>query len=144
MELGGLRSDEYLKLNPQGKMPLLSEDDGSVVWEADAICRHLLEKHGSGLSLFPADLASRTKSEQLCRLHDAYIGPIQGCLYKPSPPFARFGTRREALNELIFQLETMESLVAQNGPYLAGDTMSLADATIFPTLVFIVHVSTRV
>ena len=44
MDIGGLRSEEYLALNPQGKMPLLVDDD-TVVWEADAICRHLLEKH---------------------------------------------------------------------------------------------------
>ena len=42
MDIGGLRSDEYLALNPQGKMPLLVDDDGLVVWESDAICRHLL------------------------------------------------------------------------------------------------------
>ena len=57
-ELGGLRSEEYLTLNPQGKMPLLVEDDGTVVWESDAICRHLLEKHAAtGPSLYPATLA---------------------------------------------------------------------------------------
>ena len=44
MELGGLRSDEYLALNPQGKMPLLV-DEGNSIWEADAICRHLVAKH---------------------------------------------------------------------------------------------------
>ena len=66
MELGGLRSEEYLALNPQGKMPLLVENDGSAVWESDAICRHLLEKYSnppSGQSLWPADLAARTTSE---------------------------------------------------------------------------------
>ena len=139
MEIGGLRSEQYLALNPQGKMPLLVEDDGLVVWEADAICRHLLEKHADDGSLWPADLARRTTSEVFCRLHDAYIGPIQGCLYKPAPPFGRFGTRRAALNELIAQLAVAESLCAPGGPYLTGDSFTLADATLFPTLVFIVH-----
>ena len=140
-EIGGLRSSEYLALNPQGKMPLLVEDDGLVVWESDAICRHLLEKHageGSGPSLWPTDLAARTTAEMLCRHHDTYLGPIQGCLYKPSPPFGRFGTRGEAIRELVTQLGVVESLCHPDGPYLTGGEFSLADATLFPTLVFIV------
>ena len=139
MEIGGLRSEEYLALNPQGKMPLLVEDDGMVVWEADAICRHLLEKYPNGPSLYPANLAERTNAELLCRVHDAYIGPIQGCIYKPAPPFGQFGTRRAALQELRKQLAVVESLCSP-GPYLAGATFSLADATLFPTLVFIAAV----
>ena len=121
-------------------MPLLVDnDDGTTVWESDAICRHLLEKHASAGSLYPVDLAQRTNAEVLCRLHDAYIGPIQGCIYKPAPPFGRFGTRRAALQELRDQLAVAESLCAA-GPYLTGESFTLADATLFPTLVFIVHV----
>ena len=40
-KLGGLKSPEYTGLNPQGKMPLLVDDEFAV-WEADAICRHIL------------------------------------------------------------------------------------------------------
>jgi len=138
MEIGGLRSEQYLALNPQGKMPMLVDEDGSVTWEADAICRHLLDKHASD-ALRPADLRARTTSELLCRLHDAYLGPIQGCLYKPAPPFGRFGTRREALKELVAQLAVAESLCDATGPYLTGASFTLADATLFPTLVFVAH-----
>jgi glutathione S-transferase len=101
-ELGGLRSAEYKALSPQGKMPLLVEDDGTSVWESDAICRHLLDKHAdTGPSLRPTTLTARTAAEVICRHHDAYLGPIQGCLYKPVPPFGRFGTRAAALRELV-------------------------------------------
>ena len=140
--LGGLRSADYLMLNPQGKMPLLvCGDDGMVVYESDAICRHLLDAYagaGSGPSLMPSDIAARTRSEMFCRLHDAYIGPIQGCLYKPASPFGRFGTRAGALKELVAQLAVAEDLCHPTGPYLTGPEFSLADATWFPTLVFIV------
>ena len=94
-DLGGLVSDEYKALNPQCKMPLLvDEDEGVTVYEADAICRHVLDKHAdAGPSLVPSTLAGRTRAELICRLHDAYVGPIQGCLYKPAPPFGAFGSR---------------------------------------------------
>lgn len=101
---GGLRSAEYLAKNPQGKMPLLLDGE-LAVYESDAICRHLLDKHADcGPSLSPSSLAARTKSEMLCRLHDAYLGPIQGCLYKPAPPFGRFGSRAAALRDFVAQL----------------------------------------
>jgi len=141
MELGGLRGEKYLSLNPQGKMPLLVDGD-SCVWETDAICRHLLEKHaaeGDGPSLFPTSLAARTAAEVIVRHHDTYIGPIQGCLYKPAPPFGRFTSRRDALQELVKQLAVVEALADPTGPYLAGEEFSLADATLFPTMVFITH-----
>ena len=142
MELGGLRSPEYTALNPQGKMPLLTDGDDCTVWESDAICRHLLAKHageGSGPSLWPTDLAARTAAEVITRHHDAYLGPIQGCLYKPFPPFGRFTSRPEALRELVDQLAVVEALAHPVGPYLTGDEFSLADATLFPTMVFITH-----
>ena len=141
-ELGGLNSPDYLALNPQGKMPLLVEaDTGLTVWESDAICRHLLDKHatdGTGPSLLPSDLSARTRSNMIVRLHDAYIGPIQGCLYKPAPPFGAFGSRSAAIKELISQLAVAEDLCDADGPYLTGAEFSLADAALFPTLVFVV------
>ena len=142
MDLGGLRSPEYTALNPQGKMPLLTDGDDCTVWESDAICRHLLEKHaadGTGPSLFPDDLAARTAAEVITRHHDAYLGPIQGCLYKPAPPFGRFNSRPEALHELATQLAVVEALADPIGPYLTGAEFSLADATLFPTMVFVTH-----
>ena len=144
MELGGLRSSEFMAFNPQGKMPLLVEDeDANPVWESDAICRHILDRYAGapGPSFWPANANARTASEVLCRLHDAYIGPIQGCLYKPVPPFGRFGTRADAIRELIAQLGNVESLADPEGPFLTGPDISLADATLFPTMVFITHVS---
>ena len=140
--IGGLRSPEYLALNPQGKMPLLvDEDGGSTVWESDAICRHLLDKFsdlpGGVCSMWPATLAARTLSEVISSHHDTYIGPIQGCLYKPVPPFGRFASRADAIRELCAQLRVIEDLVDPTGPYLTGTDFSLADATLFPTMVFI-------
>jgi glutathione S-transferase/diadenosine tetraphosphate (Ap4A) HIT family hydrolase len=142
MDIGGLKSDKYLSLNPQGKMPLLVDDDGLAVWESDAICRHLIDKHESapGPSLRPSDLRARTVSEMMCRLHDSYIGPIQGCLYRAADtaPWGGFANRADAIRELVKQLAHLEDLAHPTGPYLTGSEFSLADATLFPTLVFIV------
>mmetsp|Transcript_85514 Transcript_85514/g.228038 ORF Transcript_85514/g.228038 Transcript_85514/m.228038 type:complete len:407 (-) Transcript_85514:14-1234(-) len=137
-DLGGLKSPAYLALNPQGKMPLLVTEDGAAIPESDTIARYLVDRYADrGPAFRPATLQARTRSDLLCRLHDLYVAPIQGCMYKAAPPFAAFSSRAAALAELKKQLLILDAAVDPDGPYLAGGELSLADAAIFPTLVFV-------
>lgn len=45
MDLGGLKTDEYLALNPQGKMPLLVLPEGLSLPESEVISQYLLAKY---------------------------------------------------------------------------------------------------
>lgn len=136
-DVGGLKSETYLNMNPQGKMPTMhcTETDFSIP-ESDTICRHLLSTYANkGPSFLPDD----PKSNLLCRFHDMYLTTIQGCLYKDRPPFGIYATRADALAEFNKQLLVIENLVSGGAPYLCGSEISLADATIFPTMVFAKH-----
>ncbi len=136
MDLGGLKTPEYLALNPQGKMPLLSIDGGMSIPESDTICRYLMHTYAdSGPDFLPND----PKSNLITRIHDMYITTIQGALYKAAPPFGIYGTRSDALNELQKQLKIIDDLIDDDidGNYLCGSEVSLADASLFPTMVFI-------
>ena len=135
MEIGGLKSEEYLKINPQGKMPALVVEDGLNLAESDTIARYLLSEYAS---LGPSFQPDNPRSNLLCRYHDMYITTIQNCMYKAGP-FGRFGTRREAIHELVQQLHYLDDLVVEQGVYLCGSDISLADATVFPTLLFCRH-----
>ena len=54
MELGGLRSEDYLKVNPQGKMPALAcRDENELVPESDTIARFLGGKFDAGGAFSP-------------------------------------------------------------------------------------------
>ena len=136
-DVGGLRSAEYLALNPHGKMPLLVTSHGNIP-ESDTIARHLLDIFSDqGPSFVPSTMGGRVKSDLLCRLHDMYVTTIQGCMYKPAPPFGVHRSRFKALEDLRQQLLIIDSHVDETGPYIAGSELSLADATVFPTLVFV-------
>mmetsp|Transcript_56315 Transcript_56315/g.138215 ORF Transcript_56315/g.138215 Transcript_56315/m.138215 type:complete len:414 (+) Transcript_56315:178-1419(+) len=138
-ELGGLKSEEFLKINPQGKMPVLVTPDAGNLPESDTIARYLLDKYSDKAPTFkPSTVAMRACSELLCRLHDTYITTIQGCLYKASPPFGIHSMRTAALADLKKQLLVLNDAAEEAGPYLAGSELSLADATVFPTLIFVV------
>lgn len=168
-EIGGLTSPAYLKLNPQGKMPILVTTDENTakedaarhssaitttaIVESDTVARFLLSEYAHWKPQH-SFLVDHPRSNMITRIHDMFLTTIQGCLYKPSTTaFGRFGhSRRDAIAEFQKQLLIINDLVV-DGPnpesddddktgvcrYLCGTEVSLADATLFPTAVFAWH-----
>jgi len=117
-------------------MPLLVSQDGMNLPESDTICRYLMSTYPDK---GPSFLPDNPTSNLIARIHDMYITTIQGCLYKPSPPFGIYGTRQDALKELQKQLQIIDDLISDDrgGDYLCGSEVSLADATLFLTMIFV-------
>jgi diadenosine tetraphosphate (Ap4A) HIT family hydrolase/glutathione S-transferase len=147
LDLGGLKSEAYLKINPLGKMPALvcqkaGETTNFNLPESDTICRYLMSTYAHTGPSFQPD---NVKSNLIARLHDMYLTTIQGCMYKATGNFGMYGTRKEALAEYCKQLQVIEDLIDDNGNsdtggmYLCGPDVSLADATLFPSCVFAAH-----
>lgn len=81
--LGGIKSDEYLALNPQGKMPLLVLPDGLALPESEVISQYICHAYAdSGPSLVPEDPETRAVAALATRIHDVYLVPIQGAMYR--------------------------------------------------------------
>lgn len=60
---GENRQSDYLAINPNGKVPTLVGDDGTVLWESPAILMHLaLKKPEAGL--LPTDAKNRVELER--------------------------------------------------------------------------------
>ncbi len=59
---GGNRTPAYLRMNPNGKIPVI-DDDGFVLWESNAIVRYLAARHGAG-TLWPDDLRQRAEADR--------------------------------------------------------------------------------
>ncbi|CAM9378584.1 unnamed protein product [Scytosiphon promiscuus] len=138
MDVGGLKSEEYLKMNPHGKMPCMNSPECGPIPESETICHYLLDKfEGTGRSFRPSTLEERVKSAAICRLMDTYIHPVQGCMYKASPPFGIHTDRLAALEDLQASNGLLSGLASSAGPFLAGGEVSLADATVWPTMTFI-------
>lgn len=62
MHYGVNKTPEYLKMNPTGLVPTIS-DDGFVLWESHTVVRYLAAKHGMG-TLCPSDLKARADAER--------------------------------------------------------------------------------
>jgi glutathione S-transferase len=137
MELGGFKAAEYLSINPQGKVPsFYSEANDLKIAESDVICRYLLSTYSHrGPSFQP----NNPRSNQIARFHDMYLTTIQSCLYRAVPPFGSFGSnRRDAIQEYSKQLYVIADLMENDDTtyYMCGNDVSLADATVFPSIVF--------
>ena len=143
-DIGGLRSEEYLKISPQGKMPcLVCHDTGMNLAESDTIARYLLSKYSHVGPSFQPD---NPKSNLIARFNDLYLTTIQGCMYRASGPFGMFGTRKDAIAEYTKQLNVIETMIDGNddeGIYLCGSEVSLADATLFPSCVFAAYMLSK-
>ncbi|GLC43872.1 hypothetical protein PLESTF_001405100 [Pleodorina starrii] len=130
--IGGLKSPEYLALNPQGKMPLLVLEDGTPLPESEVISQYLLDKFADrGEALVAATPEERARAALITRIHDVYIVPIQGAMYRSMDCVE---TRAAQIGQIAFQLDVLEGLV--RGPYAAGSQVTAADAALFPTFVF--------
>lgn len=146
-------------VNPLKKVPAFKTDRGLALFESFVIMQYLedrfgkvMETNSSTLSLLLDTPDDRAFCHLLVRLHDLYISSpnctqpnfshTQGCMYlDPVPttftPASRtmdVKTRAAKLADMYKHLKWMEGQIRL--PYLAGDRLSHADCTWFPTCIF--------
>ncbi|MDC1286344.1 glutathione binding-like protein [Gammaproteobacteria bacterium] len=125
---GDLETPEFLKLNPQARIPVL-QHGAAVVWESNSILRYLANSFTS-IALYPDEALLRSRVErwmdwELASLQPAFIDLFWG--YYRTPPAARDPQAIDiAQRQCRGHFAALErQLTAQ--PYLAGDFFSLAD-----------------
>jgi len=68
---GEQKQEWFLKINPVGKIPAI-DDEGFYLFESNAICKYLCDKHNS--SLYPKDVKKRATIEQWIDYVSFHIG----------------------------------------------------------------------
>jgi glutathione S-transferase len=128
---GGLRSPEFLALNPNGRAPVL-EDDGKTIWESVAIMIHLANKAES--ELWPAhDLRKQVEVMRWVSWDAFHFAPHAGAFYFEyfvKPALGLGETNPAALESTAPQLErsaaVLDAHLAQQ-PFLVGNALTIAD-----------------
>ncbi|NMM43280.1 maleylacetoacetate isomerase [Rhodospirillaceae bacterium KN72] len=134
---GDQRSDAYLALNPQGLVPALELDDGTVLTQSLAIIEWLEETIPEP-HLLPSDPIARAKVRAFALAIAADIHPVQNL--KVLFALAGHGLDEAAVNGwaatvITEGLGACEKLIAdQDGPYCFGDTVGLADICLVPQI----------
>jgi len=124
---GGIKSAEYLQLNPLGKMPVL-DVDGHCIAESEVICEYLEDAH-TGRSIRPEDLLERARARLLSRVLDLYVLGQTGAFYRNLNPAKRNPVETQAaVAALQSGLKHLEHFLGP-GPYAVGRTLTLADCS---------------
>ncbi|XP_033154151.1 glutathione S-transferase 1-like [Drosophila mauritiana] len=132
LQAGEHLSEEYLKKNPQHTVPVL-DDNGTFIWDSHAIAAYLVDKYAKSDELYPKDLVKRAIINQRL-FFDASV--IYASLANVSGPFWINGVTevpQEKLDAIHRGLKLLETFLG-NSPYLAGDSLTLADLSTGPTV----------
>ncbi len=128
MAKGENKTPEYLKLNPNGKIPTLV-DDGFVLWESMAINYYLLEKY-EGVWLVGTTAQEHAQVNQwnfwfLIHLYEAFH-PLVMQVYRKLPDSE--ATKRSHEELLPRYLKVLEDHLS-NKEYMVLERFTLADLT---------------
>lgn len=131
---GDLKSAEYLKLYPLGKMPSLDTGSG-VIGESEVINEYLEDKFPEP-ALLPKDAEGRARARMISRFHDLYLEPPMRALF-PQLAVAEKDTKLigEKLADIATRLDQLEAMIG--APYAIGSSFSLGDAALVPTFFFL-------
>ncbi len=135
------RSDAYRRLHPFNKIPAFKHGD-LTLYETGAIGRYV-DRVFPGSALQPKDNKALAKQDQWMSAITDYlyqvmirelvwqrlVVPMQGG--KPNEEMIK-----AALPKLDYQLGLINDALAGQ-PYLAGETLSLADLTLFPIIAYV-------
>ncbi|HYE42077.1 MAG TPA: glutathione S-transferase family protein [Caulobacteraceae bacterium] len=134
---GGARSDEYLAINPIGKLPCLVTDEGHAVPESGIIVEYL-EALYPERPLTPASPEEATRARLLARIGELYILAPLTKLFDQVNPATRDQTVVDAAAaELARGMDSLEAFLDGAGPYAVGQHLTLADCQLAPTLFFV-------
>jgi len=130
---GAHKSPAYLKLNPNGSIPVLVDGD-LVLYETAAICLHLADTHPEAHLVPPLGTAERAHcykwlawaSNSLQATLMLYFYPDRMVAPGDAQAAAQLKAQAEArIDALVDQIEA--ELAARGGPWILGATYSAAD-----------------
>jgi maleylpyruvate isomerase len=134
---GEQRSADYLPLNPQGLVPSLLLDDGTILTQSLAIIEYLDETHPEP-RLVPADPVRRAKVRAFAQAIACEIHAVQNL--KVLNRVKALGHGQEEANawahDIIAEgLAACEALIArESGPFCFGASPTMADLALVPQL----------
>ncbi|WP_196259043.1 glutathione S-transferase family protein [Pelagibacterium limicola] len=127
---GGNDTPEFLAMNPNGLVPVISDNGADPIWEAGAILRYLANRYGHE-TFWPSDpqaCAQIDKWAEWAKINvtPAFTGPIFWQLVRTAPSKQDPQAVTAALVKLDKLLDIAE-VQLNTHPFLAGETFTLAD-----------------
>ena len=128
-QFGIVRDAHYLRLNPNGLVPLIEDEGGVVLWESNTIVRYLCARYAPG-QLYPEALPARFVAEQWMDWQQTTLNPAgrDAFIQWIRTPAAQ---RNEALiHRSVAATEALLALLDAHlarQPFMAGEHFTMAD-----------------
>lgn len=127
---GETQDDAFLVKNPNGKIPVLELEDGTCLWESNAILNFLAE----GSDFLPGEPRLRTQVLQWQFFeqysHEPYVAVARFIQLYQGMPEARREEYQVCHARGYKALKVMEKQL-QRTPYLVGEQYSIADIALY-------------
>ncbi|MBO6785052.1 MAG: maleylacetoacetate isomerase, partial [Alphaproteobacteria bacterium] len=132
-------SEAYLSVNPQGLVPALVDDDGTILTQSMAMIEYLDETRSGGPAFLPGDPAGRARVRAISQAIACEIHPLNN-LRVLRHLGSEFGIEEEDRNERWYKhwiaegMRGLEGLLAAGGTgrFAHGDAPTMADICIVP------------
>jgi glutathione S-transferase len=127
---GETETEAFLQKNPNGKIPVLELDDGTCLWESNAILNFLAE--GTPYLLTEPRLRTQMLQWQFFEQysHEPSIAVARFIQFYLGMPEDRLDEHKTLLKRGYKALKVME-LQLQRTPYLVGEQFSIADIALY-------------
>lgn len=137
MPEGGLRTPEYLKLNPFGKIPTI-KDGATVLFESGVILPYLDDKFPKK-KIIPASAAAAGKARLIASVTDQYVQEPALALFRQIVGRAPKdkAAADKALADMEAGLEIVNGFMKPGGPCATGNSFTIADCYLIPALLFV-------
>lgn len=127
---GETQSEAFLAKNPNGKIPVLELEDGTCLWESNAILNFLAD----GTRFLPSEPRLRTQVLQWQFFeqysHEPYVAVARFIQLYQGLPAERRGEYEVCLVRGYKALRVMEQQL-QRTPFLVGEDYSIADIALY-------------
>jgi glutathione S-transferase len=127
---GVVNTPAFLEMNPNGKVPVLIDGDGTTIFESGAILRYLATQYSGG-SFWPDSPVERAdvdKWAEWAKINFAhnFISNVFWPLVRVPPSQRDYSAITEALVLIEKELVVADKILAANA-FLAGNDFTLAD-----------------
>jgi len=133
---GETQTEEYLKMNPSGKIPAI-DDDGFYLFESNAIMKYLCRKNNS--DFYPTDIVAQAHVDKWLDFIVAHLnnGLAKVFFNKIVAGLIDIEADTKSMEEGYSFLERFMTVIEKQlgtTPYLAGDKMTIADIALLATV----------
>lgn len=127
---GGLDTDAFRKLNPNGTIPVLQDGDHPPLWETGAILRYLANAYG-GNAFWPRDPVQRAEVDKWAEWAKINVAmdftvPVFWQVVRTAPVQQDQNAIEQAVAALDSKLVLADTRLSEN-TYLCGPDLTLAD-----------------